>query len=289
MMSKSGNGKPARRDQRPFSLSLGLAIALVSSSGAQAAPLSATLLAQGTVGQGNFGTIKGRLVWGGDDIPGAVELVEKGKAQKDPDICAKNQSIPSHDMEIDPKTKGIAYGIAYILRPKARNPEMVQELIASKPQVEMDQKNCDFLPHSLAIHQDQTLVLKSSDPVGHNVRFLAGFKNTGINQVIAPNGQLPVTLVAENLPLEVRCDIHPWMHGHIMVFDHPFFAVTGSDGTFEIKGVPAGDFNFVVWHGKYVTPGLGRGMPVKVVAGQVTDMGDIKDLGDTKIDSTKVK
>ena len=63
-----------------------------------------------------------------------------------------------------------------------------------------------------------------------------------------------------------------------MIFDHPFFAVTGTDGSFEIKGVPAGDQNVVVWQerGGYVTPGAGRGTPVKVVAGQVTDMGDVK-------------
>ena len=70
-----------------------------------------------------------------------------------------------------------------------------------------------------------------------------------------------------------------------MVFDHPFFAVTGPDGSFEIKGVPAGDQNVVVWQEKvgYVTPGTGRGMPVKVAAGEVTDVGEIK------IDPAKVK
>ena len=91
-------------------------------------------------------------------------LEEKGKAEKDPDVCAKDQSILSHELEIDPKTKGVRYGFAYIVRPKGTNPEAVQELIAKNPKVEIDQKNCDFLPHSTAIHQDQTLVMKSSDP-----------------------------------------------------------------------------------------------------------------------------
>jgi hypothetical protein len=136
----------------------------------------------------------------------------------------------------------------------------------------------------VAIQQDQTLAMKSSDAVGHNVR-LTGFNNAGINQVLAPNGQLDVKLVAERLPLKVACDIHPWMHGHIMVFDHPYFAVTGPDGSFEIKGVPAGTHNFVVWQEKvgYVTPGLGRGMPVTLSAGEVKDVGEIK------VDPAKVK
>ena len=148
----------------------------------------------------------------------------------------------------------------------------------------MDQKNCDFLPHSLALHQDQTLVMKSSDPIGHNVR-LTGFTNAGINQVIAANGQLDVKLVAERLPLKVACDIHPWMHANIMVFDHPFFAVTGPDGSFVIKGVPAGGHDLVVWQEKvgYVTPGTAGRMPVKVTAGEVTDVGEIK------IDPAKAK
>ena len=102
-----------------------------------------------------------------------------------------------------PKTKGVAYGFAYLVRPKGRNPALVKELIAKNPKVEIDQKNCDFVPHSVAIHQDQTLVMKSSDPIGHNVR-LTGFTNPGINQVVAPNGQLEVKLVAERLPLTCR-------------------------------------------------------------------------------------
>ena len=225
----TGNDKPCRRARRQ--------LLVVARPGDPAASLPcarrppcrpAGLLALGAVGQANDGTIKGRLVWGGENVPPAVVLVAKGQAQKDPNVCAKNQAILSHDLEVDPKTKGVAYGFAYLVSPQGEAiPQVVQELITKKPKVEMDQKNCDFLPHSVAIHQDQTLVMKSSDPVSHNVR-LTGFNNPGINQVIAPNGQLDVKLVAERLPMQVACDIHPWMHGHVMVFDHPFFAVTGT-------------------------------------------------------------
>ena len=256
-------------------VSIGLAIPLFCPLFAQAAPPLGAVLASAAVGQGSYGTIKGRLVWGGDTAPPAEDLVAKGEAKKDPEICAKDQRILSHALEVDPKTKGVAYGFAYIVRPKGTNPDAVKDLLAKKPKVEVDQKNCDFLPHSTAILQDQALLLKSSDAVGHNVR-LTGLNNPGINQVLAPKGELEVKLIAERFPVNLACDIHPWMHGHVMVFDHPFFAVTGPDGSFEIKGVPAGSQNLVVWQEKvgFVTPGRGQGTPVKVAAGEVTNVGD---------------
>ena len=216
----------------------------------------------GSVGQAADGTIKGRLVWGGANVPPPVELVAKGQAPKDPNICATRQAVLSHDLEIDPKTLGVAHGFAYLVRPKNGNPALVQELVSKTPNVEIDQKNCDFVPHSVALYQDQTLLMKSSDPISHNVR-LTGFANPGINQVVGPNGQLTVKLVAERLPLHIACDIHPWMHGHVMVFDHPFFAVTGPDGSFVLKGVPPGNYQLVVWQEKvgYVTPARAAGCP----------------------------
>ena len=70
-----------------------------------------------------------------------------------------------------------------------------------------------------------------------------------------------------------------------MIFDHPFFAVTGPDGSFELRGVPPGSQNVVVWQEKvgYVTPGMARGMPVNVAAGEVVNLREIK------IDPAKVK
>jgi hypothetical protein len=242
------------------------------------------LLASGLVGQGEFGTIKGRLIWGGENLPAPRILEEKGKAAKDPDVCAKDQPILSQELVVDPKTKGMAHGFAYLVRPVGTNPKAVADLLTKTPKVEMDQINCTFVPHSLAFHQDQSLVLKSSDPRNHNVRF-SGFNNAGFNQILAPNGQLETKLVAERVPVVLACDIHPWMKAHLMVFDHPFFATTGPDGSFEIKGVPAGMQHLIVWQETtgYVTPGARQGMPVTVRAGEVADVGDIK------LDPSKVK
>ena len=48
--------------------------------------------------------------------------------------------------------------------------------------------------------------------------------------------------------VEVRCAIHPWTHAYIAVFDHPYFAVTGKDGSFKIDSLPPGSYKMMVWH-----------------------------------------
>jgi len=242
-------------------------------------PLSAAL-----AGQGEYGTIKGRLVWGGSEVPPAKNLVEKGQAPKDPEVCAKGAAIPSRELAVDPETKGVAYGFVFLVRPKGSNPEAVKELLAKQPKVELDQKNCEFIPYVQAIHQDQALLIKSSDAVNHNVRY-AAFANSPFNQILAPNGQIEIKLVAERRPVLIACDIHSWMKAYLMVFDHPFFAVTGPDGSFEIKGVPAGDQFIVLWQERvgYVNSEKAKGKPITVKAGETTDLGAVT------IDPSQVK
>lgn len=249
----------------------------------EAAVPGAGVIAAALPAQAGFGTIKGKLVWGGAAPPSLPMLVAKGdKSVKDAEACAVN-GIADESLVVDPATKGVKYGIVYLVRPKGSNPEATKALLAT-PKVEMDQKGCVFIPRNLAIHKDQRVVFKSSDPVGHNVRY-SGFSNTAANFTLPPNGEAEKKLVAERLPLVVVCDIHPWMKGHVAVFDHPFFAITGEDGSFEIKGVPAGSQNLVVWQEKvgYVSSGGTRGQAVAVPANGVVDVGTIV------LDPAKVK
>ncbi len=225
---------------------LSLLLLAAGPPGVMAANVPFCSLGLGVAAQGDYGTIKGRLVWGGSDVPPARTLIEKGRAPKDSEVCARDGAIPNRELVVDPATKGVAYGFAYLVKPKGVNAGAVKDLLARSPKVVLDQRNCEFLPYVLAFHQDQTLVIKSSDPVNHNVRY-AAFANAAFNQILAPKGEIEMKLVAERRPIVVACDIHPWMKAYLMVFDHAFFAVTGPGGQFEIKGVPAGEQNLVLW------------------------------------------
>jgi hypothetical protein len=245
---------------------------------AAAASPAHLLLAASAVGQSETGSIKGRLVWGDEKAPDVKQLVSKGQSDvKDSAVCAASP-ILSRDLVVDPKTKGVAYGLAFVVKPKGDYTAQVKALLAKNPKVVLDQKGCEFQPYVLPFHKDQTLVIKSSDPVGHNVRF-SGFNpnNTGVNTMVAPNGQFETKLDAEKRPMELHCDIHSWMTGYLLVLEHPFFASTAADGSFEIKDVPAGAQNLIVWHKTgYANEGRGVGMPVSVKAGEATDVGEIK-------------
>ncbi|RUL88441.1 carboxypeptidase regulatory-like domain-containing protein [Tautonia sociabilis] len=238
---------------------LGLLIAMAAPASAQAQ---------------SYGTIKGKVVWGGAQVPELPPKVKQGENVKDAQVCAA-EPIPDESLVIDPRSKGVKYCLVYLVRPKGSNPELVNTLVEEHPQVVIDQQGCKFVPHLVALHEKQQALFKSSDPVAHNVR-LQGFSNS-LNFMLPANGELPRPLSSERRPMPMACDIHPWMQGYIMVFDHPFFAVTDEEGNFEIPGVPAGEQNVVIWHEKvgYVTPGLARGQAVEVQAGKETSLGEV--------------
>ncbi|HYG78729.1 MAG TPA: TonB-dependent receptor [Planctomycetota bacterium] len=114
--------------------------------------------------------------------------------------------------------------------------------------VTVDQKGCQYVPHVFALMVDQPLVFVNSDPLLHNVHG-KGKANPEFNISQAQAGQKDTKKLPEpELPYNVGCDVHKWMSAKAGVFDHPFFAVTGADGSFEIKGVPAGDYEVEAWH-----------------------------------------
>lgn len=118
----------------------------------------------------------------------------------------------------------------------------------------LDQKDCMYEPHVLAMMVGQDLIVKNSDPFLHNVHsdpkdndvFNAAMPNKNDGVKIDPQPKAPETF-------RVKCDVHPWMSAWIAVFDHPYFAVTGDDGTFDIKNLPDGTYTLQAWHEKYGT------------------------------------
>jgi len=126
----------------------------------------------------------------------------------------------------------------------------------------LDQLDCMFVPHALAIQVGQRLRIRNSDPTFHNVHWAPKLNRT-VNFGFTPgpnSGERVVALSASEF-FGVRCDVHPWMHSWVGVFDHPFFTVSTETGTFEIGGLPAGSYIVTTWHPVY---GYGKDATVSV-------------------------
>jgi plastocyanin len=117
--------------------------------------------------------------------------------------------------------------------------------------VTLDQKGCIYRPHVLGVRAGQMISIANSDPTTHNVHPLPKV-NREWNQSQPPKGaNLEKVFPRPEVMVPVKCNVHPWMKSYIGVVEHPFFAVTGDQGTFEIKGLPPGDYVVEAWHEKY--------------------------------------
>ena len=119
--------------------------------------------------------------------------------------------------------------------------------------VTLDQNGCMYKPHVIGIMAGQNIEVKNSDPTNHNIHPQPSV-NQDWNESQAPGSEAKMkTFPRQEVMIPVKCNIHPWMRSYIGVVSHPFFAVTGDDGTFTIKGLPPGTYTIEAWHEKYGT------------------------------------
>ena len=114
----------------------------------------------------------------------------------------------------------------------------------------------------------QMLRVKNSDNLLHNVHSSSTHRNSfNVGQPLA--GLTHDFKLLDEEMLKIGCDVHRWMTAWIGIVDHPYFAVTGSDGSFTIGNVPAGKRTISVWHEKFGT--LTKTVDVKPGAPTVVD------------------
>ena len=124
---------------------------------------------------------------------------------------------------------------------------------AAAAPVELDQEGCMYKPHVLGVMTNQDIKIVNSDPTNHNIHPLPKV-NQEWNESQPPKGDSKLKRFArEEVMIAVKCNVHPWMRSYIGVVGHPFFAVTGTDGSFSIKGLPPGKYTLQVWHEKLGT------------------------------------
>jgi plastocyanin len=110
----------------------------------------------------------------------------------------------------------------------------------------LDQRNETFVPHLLAITTGTTVDFPNSDRIYHNVFSLSKTRTFDLGRYAAGRSQS----VRFDRPGIVRvfCDIHSHMNAFILVFNHPFFAVTDADGRYRIDNIPPGTYNVIAWN-----------------------------------------
>jgi plastocyanin len=116
--------------------------------------------------------------------------------------------------------------------------------------VTIDQKGCQYHPHVLGAMAGQNIEIKNDDQTTHNIHPTPK-DNREWNESQPPSSPaIEKNFAREEIMLPVKCNQHPWMKMYINVVKNPFFAVTGKDGKYEIKGLPPGDYTIAFEHEK---------------------------------------
>jgi plastocyanin len=116
--------------------------------------------------------------------------------------------------------------------------------------VVLEQKNCTYIPHVLGVMAGQPVELRNGDPTLHNIHALPeANREFNMGQPIQGMKQQHI-FSAKEVMVPFRCDVHRWMTAFVGVLDHPFYAVTGKDGSFALKGLPPGTYTLEAVHEK---------------------------------------
>jgi plastocyanin len=124
---------------------------------------------------------------------------------------------------------------------------------APRQAVVLDQVDCVYVPRVLGVQVGQPMEIRNSDDTLHNVHCAAN-TNLPFNEAQPLKGMKKNhTFNRAEVMVFFKCDVHPWMGAYVGVVPHPYFSVTGADGAFSLKNLPAGEYTIEAWHEKYGT------------------------------------
>jgi plastocyanin len=169
---------------------------------------------------------------------------------KDQKGCG-HETMASGRADCDGATLGLANGVVWLVditKGKAFDGDMAE----AERIVTLDQKGCAYHPHVMLARAGAKVSIKNSDGVQHNAKgFLNSKATLKFNVMSSSNSVLPPsddTVLDKPGLVILNCDIHLWMTGYIQAVPHPYYAVTGPDGTATLTNVPPGTYKVACWH-----------------------------------------
>ena len=207
-----------------------------------AAPKSDAAPASTSAASAGSASVAGKVAF-----EGTAPAAEKVKLNADPK-CAAMHKDGLERVAVKVTNGGLADVLVYVKSgAKGTYPAPTEAVL-------LDQQGCDYHPHMVVLRAGQPLKIRNSDDTLHNIHprpavngeFNIGQPRQGMESLREGDKGF----AKPEIMIPVGCDVHPWMRAYISVLDNPFFAVTKDDGTFEIKGLPAGEYEIEAYHGK---------------------------------------
>jgi len=204
--------------------------------------LSAALVAFPVTGIAAYqgGDVKdGGSISGTVKFKGTAPAPKKLDVGKDKEVCAKT---PKVDQSLIVNNGNLANAVVTITDiQKGKKIELKK--------VTLDQNGCEYKPHVLAFPAGSTVEILNPDGILHNVHSYSKV-NSPFNQAQPKFKKSLDVKIEKPEAIEVKCDVHGWMHGWLVSTETPYFAVTDNSGSFKLADVPAGSYTVEVWHEK---------------------------------------
>lgn len=210
---------------------------------------------QTALGSGVPGAIEGSVVLAaGLPWPQSRQVLNS----TDPEICGRAKSLG--DLLVSE-----AGGVAHVI--VALTDVSTGEVAPTSPpqSVVLDNRDCEFHPHSIVLRAGDTLEMRNSDKTLHTVHLYGPSEEN----VSLPFEGMSVSRRLTSAGIyQVKCDVHGWMQAFLRVDPHRFHSVTDLQGAFQIPGIPAGSYTLEAWHERL---GFHRS-PVEIRAGKTTSL-----------------
>ena len=185
-------------------------------------------------------------------VSGTVTLDGKAPALKPINMSAEPYCLKAHSSPVVPPEvvtgeKGALANVVVFVK------DSMGDYVFDTPKtsVQLNQKGCMYDPHVVAAMAGQTIEVKNDDQTTHNIHPMP--KDNREWNKSQPPGAAPIddSFARAELAIPVKCNVHPWMKSYIFVFKHPYYAVTGKDGSFTLKNLPPGTYTIEAWQEKY--------------------------------------
>ena len=221
---------------------LALSVALFYSCGGEAPPSSSEETAPEedfyTINPAEAGNISGKVTYEGE-VPPAEEIDMSAEPE-----CAKKHSGPILSQRLLVDKSG---GLANVFLSIEADFEGLKFKVPAEPVV-IDQGGCLYTPRVVGVRAEQRLLVSNSDPVTHNVHPLPRFNRESNRTQSAGSDPLLLPFRRPEMMIPVKCNLHSWMVTFVSVMPHPFFAVSAADGSYQIRGLPPGEYTLLAMH-----------------------------------------